>query len=82
MVDHNVASNSSLAWAFFMTGGGNLPAKNNHLQNFWYENDLPPQNNCAAFNCTVDDSTVYKVVGSVWPAEAQTIMDEAGVRSM
>lgn len=30
----NVASNSSQAWAFFMTGGGGLPAKNNSLDNF------------------------------------------------
>ncbi len=62
-----------------MTGGGNLPAKNNHLDNFYYQGDEAPENNCAAFNCTVDSSTVYNVAGA-WPTAAQDIMNSAGAR--
>ena len=44
-----------------MTGGGNLPAKNNYLDNFWYDNDLTPVNNCADYGCIVDTQTVFNV---------------------
>ena len=82
LVTRNVASASPLAWAFFMTGGGGVPehARNNHLDTFWYEDELAPVNNCAQLNCTVDAATVYKVTGGAWPAEAQAIMDASGAR--
>ena len=37
-VTNNVASNSSLAWAFFMTGGGGqrLPAQNITVDHLWW----------------------------------------------
>ena len=62
---------------------GNLPAKNNRLDNFWYAVNTvaAPQNNCPSFNCTVDAATVYKVAGSTWPAQAQAIMNGAGART-
>jgi hypothetical protein len=81
LVDSNVAANSPLAWAFFMTGGGGVPehARNNILTNFWYNaNVSDPVNNCAALNCTT--SNVNKVTGA-WPPAAQAIIDAAGARS-
>ena len=79
-MDSNVASNSPLAWAFFMTGGGGVPehARNN-IRNFWYDaNCSAPVNDCAALNCTA--TNVNKVTGA-WPPEAQAIIDAAGARS-
>ena len=64
-----------------MTGGGGLPAKNNSLDNFWYEGDLPPENDCAQWGCVVDEATVYHVQGP-WPPAAQAIMDAAGAPTL
>ena len=63
-----------------MTGGANLPAKNNRMETLWYNksNVLGPNNQCAQFNCTVDDATIFAVTGSVWPAQAQAIIDASG----
>jgi hypothetical protein len=75
----NVASRSTQAWAFFMTGGGNKPAKNNRMEALWYTKAdvLPPRNDCAQFNCTVDSATIVPVTGA-WPAAAQAIIDSSG----
>jgi hypothetical protein len=83
LVTENVASASPLAWAFFLTGGGSLPehARNNRLDNFYYDGDLDPVDNCAALNCTVDAATVFKVTGGAWPAAAQAIIDGSGARA-
>ena len=80
LVDNNVASNSSAAWAYFMTGGGNLPAKSNRVQRLWWSGTLAGRNDCAAFNCTVDDATVVHVTGEAWPQAARDIMAAAGAR--
>lgn len=49
------------------------------MSNLWYTSAsvLPPVNNCAQFNCTVDQATIYVVTGP-WPAQAQAIIDGAG----
>ena len=77
----NVASNSPLAWAFFMTGG--LPTcRDSRVDHIWYQNTLGPKNQCAAENCTVDNSSVFPVpAGMPWPAAAQAIMDNSGARA-
>lgn len=77
VVTNNVASNSSTAWGYFITGANNKPAGNDHVDHFWYQDVMTPWNNCTQYNCTVDESTVYKVTGP-WPAAAQAIMDRAG----
>lgn len=60
-------------------GGANLPARNCHVDHLWYTSAdvLAGNNECAAFNCTVDTATVFAVTGG-WPAEAQAIIDAAG----
>lgn len=62
-----------------MTGGANLPARNNRLERLWYTaaDVLPPVNDCAQFNCTADAASVVAVTGA-WPAAAQAIIDAAG----
>jgi hypothetical protein len=35
VVTNNVASNASAAWAYFITGGNNKPAMNDHVDHFW-----------------------------------------------
>lgn len=83
-VTNNVATNSTIAWAFFMTGGPGpkaLAAQNNRLDHFWYESDAAPVNNCAKYNCVVDESTVYKIVPPApLPAAATAIMNAAGAQ--
>ena len=76
----NVASNSTAAWAYFMTNSGKLPAKSNHVQRLWWSNTLAGRNDCAAFNCTVDNATVVHVDSDAWPQEALSIMTGAGSR--
>jgi hypothetical protein len=77
----NVATNSPLAWAFFMTDCCGLPAYNSTTSYMWYENTLDPQNNCGAYGCTVDESTIFKLpAGSPLPPAAQAIVDASGVR--
>ena len=79
-VHDNVCTASPAAWAFFMTGGANLPAKNNTMARLWYNASTVqrPVNNCAQWNCTVDQATIYAVTGSTWPPEAQAIIDASG----
>ena len=48
-VSQNVATNSTTQWAFFMTPGTGVPANaahNNTLDNFWYQDEAPPNNGC------------------------------------
>lgn len=78
-VHDNVCTRSPSAWAFYMTGYANLPAKNNRMESLWYSaaDVLPPHNDCAQFNCTVDNATIVAVTGS-WPPAAQAIIDGSG----
>ena len=78
-VHDNVCTASPAAWAYFMTGGANLPAKNNRMELLWYTkaNVLGPNNQCAQWNCTVDQATIYAVDGP-WPPAAQAIIDGSG----
>jgi hypothetical protein len=81
-VHDNVATRSPAAWAYFMTGGGGHPAKNNRMERLWYTKAdvLPPTNNCAQYNCTADAATIVPVEGA-WPAAAQAIIDGSGCGS-
>ena len=36
VVTNNVASNSSTAWGYFITGANNKPAGNDHVDHFWW----------------------------------------------
>lgn len=78
-VYNNVCTNSPSAWAYFMTGGANLPARNDRVERLWYNatSVLPPQNDCPQFNCTTDAATIFAVKGP-WPPAAQAIIDAAG----
>ena len=79
-VHDNVCDASPLAWAFFMTGGAGLPAKNNRMERLWYRATGTPQNDCAQWNCTVDSTTIIPVTGA-WPSGAQRIIDASGASS-
>jgi hypothetical protein len=81
-VHDNVCDASPKAWAFFMTGGGNRPAKNNRMAALWYNSSsvLKPVNNCPQYNCTVDEGTIVAVTSETWPAEAQAIIDASGAK--
>ena len=65
-----------------MTGGAGLPAKNNRMERLWYNssNVQGPNNQCAQWNCTVDQATIVAVSGGVWPPEAQAIVDGSGAQ--
>jgi hypothetical protein len=82
-VHDNVATASPNAWAFFMTGGAGLPAKNNRMERLWYNasNVRGPNNQCAQWNCTVDQASIVAVSGAVWPPEAQAIVDGCGAKT-
>ena len=48
-VTQNVATNSTVAWAYFMTGGTGIPsnaAHNNTVDHLWYQGDAAPHDNC------------------------------------
>lgn len=81
----NVATNSSVAWAYFFTGGPgpkDLAAQNDSIDHFWYEGDADPVNNCKQYNCVEDHATIYKIVPpQTMPAEAIAIENGAGARS-
>ena len=81
-VHDNVCTSSPNAWAYFMTGGAGLPAKNNRMERLWYNssNVQGPNNQCAQWNCTVDQATIVAVSGGVWPPEAQAIVDGSGAQ--
>jgi len=81
-VTENVVGNSSNAWAFFMQGCCNLPAHDSEVDHVWWQLPmLPPQNNCAAQNCTVDEATIVQLpAGAPLPAAAQAIVDASGPR--
>lgn len=80
-VHDNVVTASPQAWAFFMTGGANLPAKNNHMAAlYWNSSSVQPgRNECSNFNCTTDDATIVAVTGP-WPMAAQAIIDASGAQ--
>ena len=82
LVTDNVLCNSPRAWAYHMTGGGTVPehARNNQLNNLWYQNTQAGENDCGPWNCSVDAATVFLVNGA-WPPQAQAIVDGAGVRT-
>lgn len=79
----NVATLSPNAWCYFMTGGAGLPAKNNRMERLWYNASSVqgPRNDCAQWNCTVDQATIYAVTTPTWPAEAQAIIDGSGAQA-
>jgi hypothetical protein len=83
-VTQNVATNSSVAWAYFMTGGpgaADLAAHNNLLDNLWYENEAAPRNDCRQYNCTVNNATVHHIVAPApLPPAAVAIMKASGAR--
>ena len=83
-VTHNVASNSTTAWAYFMTGGTGDPtnaAHNNTFDYFWYENDEGPRNNCPQYGCRVDNATVFHISPpATMPPAAVAIMNAAGAK--
>jgi hypothetical protein len=81
-VTNNVASNSSVAWVYFMTPGTGNPvdaAHNNFVEKMYYENCAAPNNGCEKYNCTVDKASVHEIVPPAqFPPEAVAIMSAAG----
>lgn len=60
--------------------GCSPPPPITHLQErLWYAKATVqgPRNDCAQWNCTVDDATIVAVTGA-WPPEAQAIIDASG----
>ena len=60
-VHDNVATASPAAWAYFMTGGAGLPAKNNRMEALWYTKAdvLPPNNQCAQWNVSGGGESMF-----------------------
>jgi len=78
-VTNNVAFNSSLAWAGFLQGCCGLPSYNSTIDYLYYKGDLDPVNQCEAEGCVLENA-IKVAPNDPWPAEAQTIMNNAGAR--
>ena len=83
-VKDNVASNSSVAWVFFMTPGTGIAsnaAHNNFVENMYYKGRAAPNNGCEKYNCTVDEATIHEIaLPATFPPAAVAIMDAAGAQ--
>lgn len=65
----------------YLQGCCNSPAYDIAVSNLWCQSTAPVRNGCQAENCTIDTATLHIVPAtSALPADAQAIVDAAGVR--